>query len=73
MITVTENRNVQRALTMMERDLKQAAVQYQTYGARQNRLEELQAAHKDFTAGLFPKPAPMPIGPSYTAGARHAA
>ena len=57
MVAVAENRNVQRALAMMERELKRAAVEYQLYGARQDRLEDLQAAHRRFSAGLFPEPA----------------
>ena len=70
MVAVTENRNVQRALALMERDLKRAAVEYQTYGARCNRLQELQAAHRDFTAGLFPV---MPVGATRVAAERRAA
>ena len=59
MVAAAENRNVQRALALMERDLKRAAVEYQLYGARRNRLEELQAVHSNFSAGLFPKPAAL--------------
>ena len=74
MAAVAENRNVQRALAMMERDLKRAAVEYQTYGARCNRLQELQAAHRDFTAGLFLKPAAViPVGPPSAATVQRAA
>ena len=71
---MAENRNVQRALAMMEHDLKRAAVEYQLYGARRNRLEGLQAAHSNFSAGLFPKPAAvMPVRPSRVAAVRRAA
>ena len=74
MVAVAENRNVQRALAMMEHDLKRAAVEYQLYGARRNRLKELQAVHSNFTAGLFPKPAAvMPVRPSRAAAVRRAA
>ena len=74
MTAVAENRNVQRALAMMERDLKQAAIEYQTYGARRNRLEELQSAHRDFTAGVFSKPmAVMPVRSSGISATRRAA
>ena len=59
MVAVAENRNVQGALALMERDLRRAAVEYQLYGARRDRLEELQAAHSNFSAGLFPKPAAL--------------
>ena len=73
MTAVAENRNVQRALAMMERDLKQAAIAYQSYGARRNRLEELQSAHRDFTAGLFSKPAEvMAVGSRAAVGRRAA-
>ena len=73
MITVTENRNVQRALAMVERDLRRAAIEYQTYGSRRDRLEGLQAVHRDFTAGLFLEPAAVMAGPSYAAAERRAA
>ena len=74
MVAVTENRNVQRALALMERDLKRAAIEYQVYGARRNRLEELQATHRDFTAGLFSRPASvMPVGATRVAAERRAA
>ncbi len=74
MVAVAENRNVQRALSMMERDLKRAAIEYQTYGARRNRLQELQATHRDFTAGLLSKPmAVMPARPSGPSATRRAA
>ena len=74
MAAVAENRNVQRALAMMERDLKQAAIEYQTYGARRGRFEELQNAHRTFSAGLFPKPAfVMPVGATRVAAERLAA
>jgi len=74
MAAVAENRNVQRALAMMERDLKQAAIEYQTYGARRSRLEELQATHRDYAARLLSKPmAVMPVRPSGTSTTRRAA
>ena len=74
MVAVAENRNVQRALAMIERDLKRAAIEYQTYGSRQDRFQELQAAHKGFTVGLFPKPAAViPVGPSNAAAVQRAA
>lgn len=74
MTAVAENRNVQRALSMMERDLKRAAIEYQTYRARRGRLEELQNAHRTFSAGVFPKPASvMPVGATHVAAERRAA
>lgn len=74
MTAVAENRNVQRALAMMERDLKRAAIEYQVYGARRNRLEELQSTHRDFTAGVSSKPmAVMPVHSSGTTATRRAA
>ena len=74
MVAVAENRNVQRALAMMERDLKRAAVEYQLYGARQERLEDLQAAHRNFTTGLSPQPATvMPVRPASVGSVRRAA
>ena len=74
MVAVAENRNVQRALAMMERELKRAAVEYQLYGARRNRLEDLQAVHRNFTTGLSSRPAAvMPVRPASTGSIRRAA
>ena len=56
MTSLADNRNVRRALAIIERDLGLAAIEFHTYGTHRAHLETLQAAHGDFVKRMYQKP-----------------